>query len=62
MDECTTYVVCKSRKWNWLQIKLQPNDHQAIRKIDEEIKTFEGIKHQSLVQYFGVEMYRVGSY
>lgn len=41
------------------EITLQPNDHKMIKRVAEEIKTFEGIKHEHLVRYFGVEIHRV---
>ncbi|XP_044726764.1 mitogen-activated protein kinase kinase kinase 4 isoform X2 [Chrysoperla carnea] len=40
------------------EITLQPNDHKMIKRVAEEIKTFEGIKHEHLVRYFGVEIHR----
>lgn len=42
-----------------LQIKFQPNDHGEIRDLADEIKNFEGIRHESLVKYYGVELHRV---
>lgn len=41
------------------EIQLQPNDHRTIRRVAEELKTFEGIHHQALVRYYGVEIHRV---
>ena len=43
----------------FLQIKFQPNDHGEIRDLADEIKNFEGIRHESLVKYYGVELHRV---
>ncbi|XP_022781351.1 mitogen-activated protein kinase kinase kinase 4-like [Stylophora pistillata] len=40
------------------QIKFQPNDHGEIRDLADEIKNFEGIRHESLVKYYGVELHR----
>ncbi|XP_068698407.1 mitogen-activated protein kinase kinase kinase 4-like isoform X1 [Montipora foliosa] len=40
------------------QIKFQPNDHGEIRDLADEIKNFEGIRHESLVRYYGVELHR----
>lgn len=40
------------------EIHLQTNDHRAVKETIDEIKTFEGIKHQNLVRYFGVEIHR----
>ncbi|XP_067008813.2 mitogen-activated protein kinase kinase kinase 4 isoform X2 [Anabrus simplex] len=40
------------------EIQLQPNDHRTIRKVAEELRTFEGITHPSLVRYYGVEIHR----
>lgn len=45
-----------------LQIKFQPNDHGEIRDLADEIKNFEGIRHESLVKYYGVELHRVSSH
>lgn len=43
----------------FVQIKFQPNDHGEIRELADEIKNFEGIRHESLVKYYGVELHRV---
>lgn len=43
----------------FFQIKFQPNDHGEIRELADEIKNFEGIRHESLVKYYGVELHRV---
>lgn len=40
------------------EIQLQPNDHRTIRRVAEELRTFEGITHKSLVRYYGVEIHR----
>ncbi|XP_013387498.1 mitogen-activated protein kinase kinase kinase 4-like [Lingula anatina] len=40
------------------EIRFQPNDHQTIKDIADEISLFESIQHQSLVRYFGVEVHR----
>ncbi|KAK7873883.1 hypothetical protein R5R35_005744 [Gryllus longicercus] len=40
------------------EIQLQPNDHRTIRRVAEELRTFEGITHRSLVRYYGVEIHR----
>ena len=42
------------------QVRFQPNDHQTIKDIADEIKIFEGISHPSLVKYYGIEVHRVG--
>ncbi|XP_064627504.1 mitogen-activated protein kinase kinase kinase 4-like [Lineus longissimus] len=39
-------------------ISFQPNDHKTIKDIADEIRTFEGIHHENLVRYFGVELHR----
>ena len=59
-------AVCKDFDWVFLffmcvfvQIKFQPNDHGEIRELADEIKNFEGIRHESLVKYYGVELHRV---
>ena len=43
----------------FFQVRFQPNDHQTIKDIADEIKIFEGICHPSLVKYYGVEVHRV---
>ena len=40
------------------EIALQPNDHKAIRRVADELRIFEGIHHQHLVCYYGVEVHR----
>ncbi|CAH1799809.1 unnamed protein product [Owenia fusiformis] len=40
------------------EIKFKPNDHQAIKEIADELKIFEGIRHESLVRHYGVEVYK----
>lgn len=40
------------------EVRFQPNDHQTIKDIADEIKIFEGISHPSLVKYYGVEVHR----
>ena len=40
------------------EIALQPNDHKAIRSVADELHIFEGIQHQHLVRYYGVEIHR----
>jgi hypothetical protein len=42
-----------------LQIRFHPNDHSEIKELADEIKNFEGIQHESLVKYYGVELHRV---
>ena len=44
------------------EIQFQPNDHQTVKDIADEIKIFEGLSHPSLVKYYGVEVHRVESY
>lgn len=44
------------------EIKLQPNDHRAVKEAIDEIRTFEGIKHPHIVRYFGVEIHREEMY
>ena len=34
-------------------------DHQTLKTLADEIKIFEGIMHPNLVQFYGVEIYRV---
>ncbi|XP_050535921.1 mitogen-activated protein kinase kinase kinase 4 isoform X2 [Daktulosphaira vitifoliae] len=40
------------------EIQLQPFDHKAIRSVAVELKIFEGIVHENLVRYYGVEIHR----
>ena len=40
-------------------MKFQANDHQALKEIADEIILFEGIQHQNLVKYYGVEVHKV---
>ncbi|XP_011688752.1 PREDICTED: mitogen-activated protein kinase kinase kinase 4 [Wasmannia auropunctata] len=40
------------------EVQLQPGDHRAIRRVAEELQIFEGIKHQHLVRYYGLEIHR----
>ena len=41
------------------EIRFQPNDHQTIKDVAEEIKIFEELNHPGLVKYHGVEVHRV---
>lgn len=41
------------------EIQLQPFDHKAIRSLALELRIFEGIVHQNLVRYYGVEVHKV---
>ncbi|KAL5233991.1 hypothetical protein ACI65C_001401 [Semiaphis heraclei] len=40
------------------EIQLQPFDHNAIRNVAVELRIFEGITHENLVRYYGVEIHR----
>ncbi|XP_018398321.1 PREDICTED: mitogen-activated protein kinase kinase kinase 4 [Cyphomyrmex costatus] len=40
------------------EVQLQPDDHRAIRRVAEELQIFEGIQHQHLVRYYGLEIHR----
>ncbi|XP_022089854.1 mitogen-activated protein kinase kinase kinase 4-like [Acanthaster planci] len=40
------------------ELRFQRNDHSAIKDIADELKNFEGIRHASLVRYYGVEIHR----
>lgn len=40
-------------------MKFQANDHQALKEIADEIILFEGIQHENLVRYHGVEIHKV---
>ena len=34
-------------------------DHHSLKTLADEVKIFEGILHPNLVQFHGVEIYRV---
>ncbi|KAB7506626.1 MAP kinase kinase kinase wis4 [Armadillidium nasatum] len=38
-------------------LPLQPNDHRSIKKVANELKTFERINHPNLVRYYGIEIH-----
>uniref|UniRef100_H2Y760 Protein kinase domain-containing protein n=1 Tax=Ciona savignyi TaxID=51511 RepID=H2Y760_CIOSA len=40
------------------EIPFQANDEKKIQGVLEEITNFEGINHQNLVKYYGVELHR----
>nr|ARQ79356.1 mitogen-activated protein kinase kinase kinase 4 [Tegillarca granosa] len=40
------------------EMKFQANDHQALKEIADEIILFEGIQHENLVKYHGVEIHK----
>jgi len=44
------------------EIQLQPFDHKAIKNVAVELMIFEGITHNNLVKYYGVEIHRVNNY
>lgn len=44
------------------EIAIQRNDKLAIRKVAEELKILEGISHQHLVKYYGLEVHKVNFY
>lgn len=44
------------------EIPITPGETRAIRRVAEELKIFEGIKHKHLVRYYGVEIHRVRIY
>ncbi|XP_034936815.1 mitogen-activated protein kinase kinase kinase 4 [Chelonus insularis] len=39
------------------EVPLQPGDNWAIRRVAEELQIFEGIIHQHLVRYYGIEIH-----
>lgn len=41
------------------EIALQPNLNTTVKSIAEEIKILEGITHDNLVRYYGVEIHKV---
>ncbi|GLV40965.1 Mekk1 [Carabus blaptoides fortunei] len=40
------------------EIALHHNDHRTIRNIAEELRILEGINHNNLVKYYGIEIHR----
>ncbi|KOC71052.1 Mitogen-activated protein kinase kinase kinase 4, partial [Habropoda laboriosa] len=40
------------------EVQIQPGDHRAIRRVAEELQIFEGIQHEHLVRYYGLEIHR----
>ncbi|KAL3881975.1 hypothetical protein ACJMK2_028357 [Sinanodonta woodiana] len=40
------------------EMKFVSNDMQAVKDILDEIKIFEGIRHENIVRYYGVEVHR----
>lgn len=41
------------------EIPIQPGETNAISKVAEELKIFEGISHRHLVKYYGIEIHQV---
>ena len=41
------------------EIAIQPGETRALKNVAEELKILEGIKHQNLVRYYGIEVHRV---
>jgi mitogen-activated protein kinase kinase kinase 4 len=41
------------------EIPIQPGETREVKRVAEELKIFEGIKHRNLVKYYGVEIHRV---
>jgi hypothetical protein len=42
-----------------MTFQIPIKDHQSLKVMADEFKTFEGISHPNLVHYYGVEIYRV---
>ena len=42
-----------------MQIRFNPHDYGTIQEIADEITNIQGIKHDTLVKYFGVELHKV---
>ena len=40
------------------EISYKPNDLQAIKSLADEIANIEGIKHENLVKFYGVELHK----
>lgn len=41
------------------ELPLQHNDSLTIKRVSTEMKILEGISHDNLVKYYGVEVYTV---
>lgn len=41
------------------EIPLQHNDNVTVKRVAEELKILEGIVHDNLVRYYGVEIHKV---
>lgn len=41
------------------EIQYKPNDLQTIKALADEIANIEGIKHENLVKFYGVELHKV---
>lgn len=41
------------------EIPIQPGETEAINRVVEEMKIFEGLTHNNLVKYYGIEIHRV---
>lgn len=39
------------------EIPLQPNDHKTLRNVADELRIFESIRHQHLINHYGVEVF-----
>lgn len=44
------------------EILLQHNDNNTVKRVAEEMKILEGIHHDNLVRYYGVEIHKVFIY
>ncbi|KAH8353846.1 hypothetical protein KR084_008487 [Drosophila pseudotakahashii] len=40
------------------EIAIQPGETRALKNVAEELKILEGIKHNNLVRYYGIEVHR----
>lgn len=43
---------------SFFKVEFQTNNEQRIKEIISEVATLEGITHQNLVRFFGVEIHR----
>ncbi|CAD5116996.1 DgyrCDS5829 [Dimorphilus gyrociliatus] len=39
------------------EITVKPNDHQFVMDVADELKNFEGLNHEGIIKYFGVEIH-----
>lgn len=55
----TTLYFFKPDYITFFQVRFNPHDYGTIQEIADEITNIQGIQHESLVKYFGVELHKV---